>query len=125
AAVLNESPYMTRRDLYLSKKGLLHKEDEDKSFIYQRGHEAETQMRGEIFALLGHTFEPICIEHPEFSWMRASLDGYSDAFGVLETKLVGKDVLKAAIEKQEIPRHHWIQMQHQMTVAGVDSGKYF
>ena len=122
--VLEESPYMTRRELYLSKKGMFSLDNAGKDYIFARGHDAEARMRGEIFALLGYTFEPLCVAHPEHSWMLASLDGYSSSFGVLETKLVGKDVLSRALDG-EIPRHHWIQMQHQMTVAQVDSGKYF
>jgi putative phage-type endonuclease len=124
-AVLDESPYITRRELFLTRKGLLKKESGNE-YIFMRGHEAEAQMRGEIFALLGSTFEPICIIHPSLSYFLSSLDGFSDQFGILETKLVGREVLKAAIDKDEIPRHHWIQMQHQfITADDVDCGKWF
>lgn len=125
SAIHEESPYITRRDLWFLKKGLLTQEDNgEKDYIFQRGHDAEAKMRGEIFALLGHTFEPICVEHETLPFIRASLDGYSDHFGVLEAKLVGKAALANAL-KGELPRHHWIQMQHQMIAAGCNAGKYF
>lgn len=124
SCVLQESPYMTRRELWLSKKGKL-KKDDGNEYIFSRGHQAEEKMRSEILELTGETFKPLCIQHPDHDFMIASLDGYSDRLGVLEAKLVGKDVLKTAIDKGEIPRHHWIQMQHQMIVAGVDRGQYF
>lgn len=120
-----ESPYMTKRELFLSKKGRLKKDDADSEYIFSRGHSAETQMRKEIKELLGSDFAPVCVQHSDIEYMIASLDGLSPQFGVLEAKLVGKDVLRAALEKGEIPRHHWIQLQHNMIAADVDSGKWF
>jgi hypothetical protein len=68
---------------------------------------------------------PVCFEHEKFQYLKASLDGFDSKLGVLEAKLIGQDVLKAALEEGEIPRHHLTQMQHQFAVSGADVGHWF
>lgn len=121
AANQGESPYKTKRDLWFEKAGLGEPDDEDRSYIYRRGHETEVQLR-ELFS--AHTkveIKPTCFEKGDI--YGASLDGYDKPLGVFEAKLVGKEALKTAKDKGEIPRHHWIQIQAQLHAS--DSDKAF
>jgi putative phage-type endonuclease len=120
AALQGESPYRTRRDVWFEKAGLGEPDDEDRSFIFRRGHETEAELR-ELFS--AHTkleITPTCFEKGAI--YGASLDGYDKSLGVFEAKLVGKDVLKTAKEKREIPEHHWIQIQAQLHASDSDKG---
>lgn len=126
AAVLKESPYHTPYSLYREKKGLpLHNDNEDKEFIFSMGHKYEAKMRQEFSNLVGVEMNPVCFESDARPFMKASLDGFDPMVGVLEAKLTSTQVLNGAKNLREIPRHHFIQMQHQMIVAGCDIGTWF
>jgi len=116
-ALFDKSPYKTKRDLWFEKAGLGRPDDEDRSYIYQRGHDVEAEIRDQIQEATGIEINPTCFENgPIFG---ASLDGHDKSLGVLEAKLVGKDVHARAIEG-EIPEHHRIQIQHQLYTAEAD-----
>lgn len=121
AALFNESPYKTKRDLWFEKSGFGESDEDDQSFIFRRGHETEAEIR-ELF--LKHTkieMTPTCFERDEI--FLASLDGYDKSMGILEAKLVGRDVLKQ-IADGELPRHHWIQVQAQLFASDSDKAYY-
>lgn len=121
AALQGESPYKTRRDVWFEKAGLGEPEDEDRSWIFRRGHETEAELRELFSAHANIEIMPTCFEKGDI--YGASLDGYDKHLGVFEAKLVGKEVLKTAKAKGEIPRHHWIQIQAQLHAS--DSDKAF
>lgn len=124
--VFGNSPYRTPRQLFLEKRGLPQPQDDaDKSFIFSQGHRAEAMMRKQFQDLVGVEMKKVCGEHDEFSHIRASLDGLDPGKGMLEAKLVGKDVLAMAKNHGEIPDHHYTQMQHQFAVTGADIGQWF
>lgn len=117
AAIFGVSPYKTKRDLWFEKSGLGEADDEDRSYIFQRGHETEAEIR-EMFAK--HTkieMRPTCFENEEI--FLASLDGYDKSHGILEAKLVGKEALQKAAAG-EIPEHHSIQIQAQLFASESD-----
>lgn len=128
AALYGESPYSTRRELWLAKKGLLPDWfiENDNDYIFNKGHEFEEQMRAEYFAMTGEEFKPLCVVHDTYEFIIASLDG---VFGnkIFEAKLVSKeikdDIAKRGVEA--IPRHHWIQMQQQLMVTEAMLCVYF
>lgn len=121
AAIFGKSPYKTKRDLWFEKVGLGEPEDEDRSYIFRRGHEAEEELR-ELFSK--HTkieIKPACFEK-EVIYL-ASLDGYEKNIGILEAKLVGKEALSLAKAEGKVPEHHFIQVQSQLHAS--DSDKTF
>lgn len=123
--VEGSSPYTTPRQLYLVKRGEVEEEGGNE-FIFAQGHKTEALVRKEFAALTGAEMLPLCLIHSEHDYMRASLDGFDGKkYGVLEAKLVGKAVLEDARDEGAIPRHHFVQLQHNMEVAGVDLGQWY
>jgi putative phage-type endonuclease len=121
AAIFGKSPYKTKRDLWFEKVGLGEPEDEDRSYIYRKGHQAEAELR-ELFSK--HTkieIKPACFEK-EIIFL-GSLDGYEKTIGILEAKLVGKEALNLARSEGTVPEHHFIQVQAQLHAS--DSDKAF
>ena len=125
-AVMNISPYKTPLQLYREKAGMPNElDEEDNEFIFAKGHATEKLIRKEFQDLMKVEMNPICVIHDKYDFIQASLDGFDEKLGVLEAKLVGKEVLKTALEKAEIPAHHYAQVQHQLAVTGADIGQWF
>jgi putative phage-type endonuclease len=91
----------------------------------QRGHDLEPEAR-QLFELeFGLKMPAVCMIHPEYDFMRASLDGLSyDGNIVLEIKCPGLTTHREALEGKIRPYYH-TQMQHQMAVAGAELCYYF
>lgn len=113
------SPYKTERDLFFEKSGLVDLEDEDKSYIFQKGHEAEAKIRDLFIKHTKIPVKPTCFENGIFF---CSLDGYDNG-EILEAKLVGRDLLKKIANKQ-IPEHHKIQVNAQLYISESDKAYY-
>lgn len=121
AALFGVSPYKTERDLWFEKAGLGQPdEDDDKAYIYQKGHETEDEIRDLFSKHTSIELKPTCFQNGIFL---ASLDGHKRNVGVLEAKLVGRDVL-AKIAQGEIPEHHRIQVQAQLHTSESDKAYY-
>jgi len=59
-----------------------------------------------------------CYEHPERNWMRATTDGINEAEKVLVEIKSCRDL------HDEVPKHYYPQLQHQMEVVGYDKMYY-
>lgn len=118
------SPYKTPRQLFFEKRGEV-KEQEGNEFIFEKGHKTEGLIRKQFQDLTGVEMKPLCVVHPNFDYIIASLDGFDSRLGVLEAKLVGQEALNDAKNSGSIPRHHFIQMQHQFAVTGANEGQWF
>jgi predicted phage-related endonuclease len=63
--------------------------------------------------------------HPQFPWMRASLDGWNAAERVvLEIKCPGKVDHELALEGK-VPEKYYPQLQHQIFVANAERADYY
>lgn len=126
AALFGKSPYFTKRELWLTKKKIIPAWfiDQGNDYIFDKGHEFEEKMRAEYFAMTGQQFKPVCIQHPEYPFIIASLDGlFGDTS--FEAKLVSTEV-KNRIAQQGtdgIPEEHFIQMQNQFLASDGDLKK--
>lgn len=124
AAAFQESPYLTERELYLFKKGMVPEWFVQDEFIFEKGHKFEERMRGEWFALTGHHFKPTVRVNRKYPHLIASLDGeFEDT--IFEAKLVGEDVLAWITDNGRPPRHHWIQIQQQLLITKATKCIYF
>jgi len=123
--VTGESPYRTPLQLYREKIGEPIVSDEDgNDFIFSKGHQTEGLIRKQFQDLTGVEMQPLCLVHPQFEHLRASLDGFDPKLGVLEAKLVGQVALEQAREGI-IPSHHRTQIQHQLAVSECDVAQWF
>lgn len=125
--VLGLSPFKTPRALFFEKTGL--KSDvlvdaTDKSFIFDRGHQTEKLVREKFQELVGDVVAPVCMQHSTIPFLIGSFDGLHPKHGVLEAKLVGKEVLKRA-QAGDLPDYHYSQIQHLIDVSDADVGQWY
>lgn len=122
AAVRGECPYKTPRQLMAEKLGMPIEIEDDpaKEYIFAKGHQVEGMIRKDFSELIEEEIVPVCIESEAFPIAGASLDGIGKRAGILEAKLVGAAVLERANASGEIPRHHWIQIQHQFLASDLE-----
>lgn len=95
------------------------------NFAMRRGKELEPVARAAFIKESGIEVFPEVVQHPEFEWMMASLDGISfDRKTIIEIKCVGRknnDLAKMG----KVPEKYFPQLQHQMAVTGANSVIYF
>lgn len=138
SALFDASPYATKREMWLTRKKRIPAwfiDQEDKSYIFERGHAFEEKMRAEYFAMTGEEFTPLCVEDDEYSFIIASLDGLfhfknpdgSSGYKIFEAKLVGKEIKERIAREgvKGIPRNHWIQVQQQLRITKAVCCVYF
>ena len=100
-------------------------DEQPMSYAMQRGHQLEPKARKDIELMHGCSLEPAVLEHPEHSWMVASMDGYNRRKGIgLEIKWVSKVDTDLA-RLGQVPDHYYPQLQHQMAVSGLSKIHYY
>lgn len=128
ACLYNANPYKKLEDLYAEKiqdKPI----DSIPNIAMRRGVELEPKLRQKFIEQYPYMvpainvgfdpFEAANCEHPKYSFIRASLDGLSKCKRVLvEIKYVGKKTFDTGV----VPKHYWIQVQHQMLASGAERG---
>lgn len=119
--ICNISPYSTPRKLWETKLGLC--EDGPSNWATRRGQALEPQARAHYEFITGREMPLVLIQHPQYSWLRASLDGF-DGEHILEIKCLGRDSHELAVSGR-IPDQYYPQVQHQMLVTGKDKVDYF
>ena len=121
------SPYQTEFELYQIKTG--EKEqviDPNLEILFQRGHQAETDMRQQLLDRDGILYEPAVYEHDEIKYFACSLDGISpDGKTIFEAKHTGADYVKSLQNGGDIRRDHLIQVQWNMGISGASKCLYF
>lgn len=119
--IIGVSPWKTPLQLWEEKLGLRQGVE---TIAMRRGSDLEHTARCFYQDLMGYEIKPKVMIHPDFDWMMASLDGMSvDGKNVVEIKCPGKKTHEMA-ECGIVPDHYMPQLQHQMSVAGVDKMEY-
>lgn len=111
--------------LWAEKSGLVDPPDLDRNPHVRRGHRLEDPARRRLEARLGCVLLPICGEHDDAPYIRASFDGLDDDNRPTELKAPGESVAQEleADGEQSVPyRRYWVQVQYQILVAGADRG---
>lgn len=123
AAVLNESNYMTRYQLWALKTGRAKPFEGNPRT--DRGNRLEPVARAKFEFEFGIEMPEAAFVHPKFPECRVSLDGYSipeDA--VLEIKC--NSVQKHAVALSgKVPAEHIPQVQYQLAVSGAKRVYYY
>jgi len=120
--IMRESPWKTPIDLWEEKLGM--KETKFNKAM-QHGIDNEDFARADFMKAMMVEVEPAVIQSDEYPFMIASLDGISDDWKVaVEIKCPYSISSHLIAASGEVPRHYWIQIQHQMSVAGLDKLYY-
>jgi putative phage-type endonuclease len=82
-----------------------------------RGQELEPEARQAYIELTGNVVEPACFIHPDYPFVRASVDGITDDLDLItEIKCSGSNVYDK-VAAGEVPDYYYPQIQHQMAVV--------
>ena len=138
AALYDEHPNMTKLQLHVIKSQKEFKEDDSNAYIKNVGNTLEPIARSRFSALYNiengtdETFDPRRVELKDLDFIKASLDGCSrDGKVLAEFKFMSKPIEKDKeltegqqkhidVLEGKIPRHYWIQIQHQLLASGAD-----
>jgi putative phage-type endonuclease len=113
------SPYQTPLQLYTQIVDDVRNEDTPSM---QYGREKEEEARAMACKEIGREFEPCVLQHGEYDWLIASLDGF-DGVSPLEIKTVNRDDWEL-IKAGKIPEKHYPQVQMQIEIAKAPIGYY-
>lgn len=123
--VLNKSKYSTPYQLWLEKTLPYEPRTEGNTFVQDLGHNFEPKILTRFCLENDVDAGPELFEHREFSWLKASLDGWVEKTrNPIEIKYVGKDRLAWVRENQKVLPDHEDQIQHQFMVTGAFTGYY-
>lgn len=114
AAVLGKSDFKTAYQLFLEMTGRVPRFTGN--IATNAGKESEEKARSMFEMMHGdfETFEPICVQHPIYDFMLASLDGFNkNQSRLLEIKYPSEKSHLIALSGN-VPEHYQIQMQHQL-----------
>lgn len=115
AALMDKCPFNTALKVYDEKTGLM--DERSPSFAMIRGSAYEEEARKAFEKQISGKFDPVCSEHQEMEYARASLDGFNpETKEVLEIKVPGRKTLDL-IKEGKAPQHYVIQVQWQLFIT--------
>lgn len=121
--IMGVSPWKTPLQLYEWYASGSPKEESN--FAIERGRDLEPVARAQYEMIHDCDMPPATLVHPEHSFLRASLDGYSaEKKIILEIKCPGREDHAVALSKK-IPGKYYAQLQHQMLVSGAEVVHYY
>lgn len=120
--ILGLSPWRTRHDLLLEKRG--EGEPQKTNWAMSRGTEAEPKIRKLYEESVGVLFPPLTVVWAEWPTLGASLDGFSHELDkIVEFKYPNKETYEKA-KNGVIPEHYYAQVQAQLLCSGADHGDF-
>jgi len=125
AVILGRSPYKSAWRLWAERTGLTAPEDLSAKPCVQRGIALEDQARQAFEERHGTILLPLCGESEEHPVLRCSLDGLSDDEEPVELKVPMDRTCRLVASEREQSlayRLYWVQVQHQLYVAGAARG---
>lgn len=125
SVIMGKNPYKTPYRLWMQLTG--RAEPDAENWAMRRGTRMEPEAMECYTIETGNVMQPVCIEHPDFPWAAASLDGLS-VFGdlLVEIKCPGQSTHDLALAGL-VPDHYMAQVQWQLfCCAGeVDEAHYY
>lgn len=124
--ILDISPWKTPYELWEEKTGVVKPDEDDNTFITEKGHRLEPKARA-LYEIDhgGHDFPPALVERQDRPHHRASLDGRNVSLKkTLEIKYVGAGEKWEMALNDEVPDYYMAQMQWQLYVTGDESVDY-
>ena len=123
ASILGISPWKSAHQLWKERTGLVKAVDISNQYQVQRGVTNEPRARAMFELIYGKSFPPALCVHPEYDFMRVSLDGLSDDT-VLEIKCPGQKTIDDA-KDGKVPDYYMCQVQYQMMCAQKEKAVFF
>jgi putative phage-type endonuclease len=123
ASILNISPWKSAHQLWKEKTGIEKAVDISNQYQVQRGVVNEPKARAMFELISGKSFPAALAVHPEYEFMRVSLDG-DDGETVLEIKCPGQKTIDEA-KAGKVPDYYMCQVQYQMMCAQREKGIFF
>ena len=115
-AIMGENPWKSAAEILRDK--ILMAPPREGNDAMRRGTALEPIARKAYVAKRGIEVVPVCIQHKDYPWLRASLDGLSvDCKTVLEIKC-GARTFEAAVDGI-VPKHYYGQLQHILMATGL------
>lgn len=119
--LMRKSPWKSVEKLLKEKRGY---DDGYENDAMREGRALEPVARREYCKVVGFDVSSPCLQHFDYPWARASLDGISsDRKKVVEIKC-GKGAYSQA-KDGKIPRYYYAQLQHILFVTGLDMIDYW
>ena len=122
--MLGDNPYETAEDLWATKCGL--KPPKVTTAAMLRGHRLEPAIRQVYETEISHSLRtPLCAEHDDLPWLRASLDGIDqDHVEILEIKAASSLGVWRENSFGLVTYYYW-QCQQQLLVTGAERADLF
>jgi len=119
--LMKDSPWKSVNSLLEEKRGY---GSDFQNEAMRRGQKLEPEARKKYSKEVGIEFHPICVQHNEYFWARASLDGIlNDRQYVVEIKC-GDSAYKKA-RNGEVPQYYYGQLQHILFITGLELIDYW
>lgn len=112
SVIMGKNPFKTPYRLWMQLTG--RAEPDAENWAMRRGTRMEPEALACYTKETGNVMQPVCIEHPDFPWAAASLDGLS-VFGdlLLEIKCPGQSTHDLALSGI-VPDYYYHQIQWQL-----------
>jgi putative phage-type endonuclease len=123
ASILGISPWKSAHQLWKERTGEVKAVDISNQYQVQRGVVNEPRARAMYELISGRSFPPQLCVHPEYDFMRVSLDG-DDGESVLEIKCPGQKTIDEA-KAGKVPDYYMCQIQYQMMCAQRNKAVFF
>ncbi len=121
--IMGESDFSTPRTIWKEKTGRLV--SRQNNLAMQRGHDTEPKIRALYELYNDLDMPPFLFQHPEHTFMRASLDGWNEKERrILEIKYPGADTHAIARDGKRVPPKYYGQVQAQIFVVDAKSCDY-
>lgn len=118
AAMLGLSKWKSPYQLYLDKRGELPEQDDNEAMYWGRELEPVILKRYELETGLPVTTGEGILEHPDYPFMRANLDGRVDGERIVEIKTARSGDGWGEIGTAEIPLSYALQCQWYLFITG-------
>lgn len=120
--IMRENPWTSPETLLREKAEMIRRREANSAM--ERGTAMEPAARKAYMAQTGVAVSPACLQHTQYPWMRASVDGISQSGDhVVEIKC-GISSYRVACNGQ-VPDYYYGQLQHILQVTGLTCINYW
>jgi len=120
STIMGDNPFKSWQDLLEEKLGIKHNET---NAAMMRGTRLEDSVREMVEEMYGVSLPAKCFVSSDYSWQRASVDGWSGLF-FIEIKCPQTDGPHWKALDNKVPDYYYAQLQHNMMVTKTSNCRY-